>query len=126
MAEERAGQAVVGVAEVGVVEDVEELGSETKPDLLGELKLALEGHVRLRGSETAQNIAPEIALLASGRRGKSGLVENFATGILGAIEEERHTRVYVRAGIEGRAISEINCANNINGRGRPSQSKTVH
>ena len=40
-AKEGAGQGVVGIAEIWMVEDVEELGSETKTDLLGEMKLPL-------------------------------------------------------------------------------------
>jgi hypothetical protein len=49
-----------------VVEDVEELGSEAKPQPLGEVKLPLHRKIRLPGSETPQHIAPEIALLRGG------------------------------------------------------------
>src|ERR1700674_4391560 len=41
-AEQGAGQAVGGGAEVRVVQDVEELGSETKPHLFGDAKLPLQ------------------------------------------------------------------------------------
>ena len=41
LAELRAGQHVVGTAEVWVVEDVEELGSESQPDFLGNVNLPL-------------------------------------------------------------------------------------
>ena len=41
LAELRAGQYVVGAAEVWVVEDVEELRPETKPEFLGNMKLPL-------------------------------------------------------------------------------------
>ena len=39
--EERIGQVIVGIAEVGMVEDVEELGSEAEPQSFGEGKLPL-------------------------------------------------------------------------------------
>ena len=41
LAEEGAGQVVVGIAEIWMVEDVEELGSKTKPHLFGKVKLPL-------------------------------------------------------------------------------------
>jgi hypothetical protein len=63
VAEEGAGQVVIGIAEVGVVENVEELGPETKLHLFGEVKLALQANIRLRGSEASQHIAAEIPLL---------------------------------------------------------------
>ena len=56
---------VVGTAEVRAVEDVEELGSEAKPQMLGEVKLPLHRKIRLPGSETAQRVPSEIALLPS-------------------------------------------------------------
>jgi hypothetical protein len=40
-----------------VVEDVDELTSETKPELVGELKLPLKRDISLPGSETPQQIA---------------------------------------------------------------------
>src|SRR5262245_57307496 len=45
--EERAGQEVGGITEVGVVQDVEELGSETKPHCLGDAKMPLHPDIRL-------------------------------------------------------------------------------
>src|SRR5713226_2747423 len=56
------GQAVVGIAEVGVVEDIEELGPETESHLLSEAKLPLQRKIGLRSSEPAEDIASEIAL----------------------------------------------------------------
>ena len=47
VAEQRAGQVVIGTAEVWIVEDIEELGSETEPHLLGDVKLALQPKIRL-------------------------------------------------------------------------------
>ena len=67
LAEQRAGQGVVGAAEVRVVEDVEELRPETQPQFLGDVKLPLQRKICLPGPETAQLIAPEIALLPCGR-----------------------------------------------------------
>ena len=40
-AEQGAGQGIGGIAEVGMVEDVEELGAETQTHLLGEMKISL-------------------------------------------------------------------------------------
>src|SRR5262249_21453038 len=44
-AEERAGQVVVGIAEVRAVQDVEELSAEVKPNPLGEAKPALQPNI---------------------------------------------------------------------------------
>ena len=89
-----------------MVEDVEELGSETKAHLLGEVKLALQGKIYLRGTETAQDIATETSLLTWRRYRESCLVENFAAGILRAKEHERHAWDYIRTGIESDAGSK--------------------
>ena len=67
-------------AEVWMVEDVEELGSEAKPQPLGELKLPLESTIQLCSSETPQHIAPEIALLPLGRYGESCLLKILPPG----------------------------------------------
>jgi hypothetical protein len=67
LAEQRAGQGVVGAAEVRVVEDVEELRPETQLQFLGDVKLPLQRKICLPGPETPQHIAPEIALLPCGR-----------------------------------------------------------
>jgi hypothetical protein len=69
-----------------VVEDVEELGAETKPQSLGDVELPLHRKIRLPGSETPQHIAPEIALLPGGRCGKRCWIENIATRILVGVE----------------------------------------
>jgi hypothetical protein len=91
VAKEGVGQSVVGIAEVWVVEEIEELGSETKPHLLGEVKLALQPKIQLRSSETAQHIAPEIALLPGGRRSKGRAIENLTAGILFSLDLQRHS-----------------------------------
>jgi hypothetical protein len=80
VAEQGAGQAVVGIAEVGVVEDVEELGLKTKPHLLSKMKLALQRYIRLRSSETAQHVAPENALLPGGGGIKAALLKILPPG----------------------------------------------
>ena len=110
-----AGEGVVGIAEVLVVEDVEELGPETKPHLLSEVKLPLQRDIGLCSSETAQYIAPEIALLPGGRRTKSRLIEDFSARKLCAMELKRHSWVYVRAGIESDAPSSERSTNKVNG-----------
>jgi hypothetical protein len=84
-AEQGTGYVVVGIAEVWVVKDVEELRSETKPHFLGDVKLPLQGNIRLPGSETTQNIAPKIPLLPNGRGEKRRSIENLAAGILGSL-----------------------------------------
>ena len=83
---QRTGLHVGGIAEVRVIENIEELSSETKPHLLSDVKLALQRHVRLPGSEPAQHVAPEIPLLAGGRRGKGRFIEDFAAGKLLTVE----------------------------------------
>jgi hypothetical protein len=65
-----------------VVENVEELASESEPHLLGEVKMPLQRKIHLRGSETSQHIAPEIALLSHGGYGESCFVENLAASVL--------------------------------------------
>jgi hypothetical protein len=67
VAEQGTGRHVVGIAEVGVVEDVEKLGTETQSQLLGQVKLPLQRNVRLYGTETTQHITPKITLLTKGR-----------------------------------------------------------
>ncbi len=95
------GQGVVGIGEVGVVKDVEELGSEAKAHPFGEVKLALQPNIRLHGSETPQHIAAKIALpvVLRGLKTESSLVEDFAAGIPRAIKNERHSGVDVGPGI---------------------------
>jgi len=63
VAEEGAGQIVIGIAEVGMVKDVEKFRAETKPHLLGEVKLPLQRDIGLCSSETAQHVAAEVPLL---------------------------------------------------------------
>ena len=85
-AEQGAGQDAIRIAEVGVVQDVEELGSETKPHLLGDAELPLHANIHLRSIKTPQRIASEITLLPDGWRRKSRLIENFAARILRPLE----------------------------------------
>src|SRR6266581_1514366 len=51
--EQRAGQVVVGISKVRMVEDVEKLGTETKSKLLGQMKLPLQRNVCLCCPEPA-------------------------------------------------------------------------
>src|SRR5262249_31262228 len=80
-AEQRAGQIAVGIAEVWVVYDVEELGSETKSHRLGEAELPVHSDIRLRCRKAPQPIAPEIALLPCGRRREGSFVERLTARI---------------------------------------------
>jgi hypothetical protein len=65
-----------------MIKDVEELGAEIEPRPLGEGELPLKGNLGLGGSETPQHIAPEIALLALGWGGESGLkASNVCVGM---------------------------------------------
>ena len=84
-AKQRAGQAAGGTAEVGVVQDVEEFASQAKRRFLGDAKGPLQSEISLRSVETAQHVAPEIALLARGRRGERRTIENLAAGIANRI-----------------------------------------
>ena len=74
-----------------MVEDVEELASEAKAYLLRQPKLPLNGKISLERSETAQHIAPEIALGSGRRRDERGFVEDFAAGILRSEKFQRHS-----------------------------------
>ena len=76
-----------------MVKNVEELRSEMKPYLLSDMKLSLQSKIQLGSSETPQHIAPEIALLPSGRYCKRSNIENFAARKLIAMELKRHSWV---------------------------------
>jgi len=95
VAKESVGDAVVGRAEVGVIEDVEELATETESDFLGEVKLPLEGDVGLRGSEAAEHVAPEISLLAGGRRSEGRAIQNLPARVLRAKKFKWLTRDHI-------------------------------
>jgi hypothetical protein len=75
LAEECVGQAVVGGAEVWVVEEVEELAPESEPHIVDQVKFPLKCDIRLPRSETPQHIAPEVALLAGVRRCERSWIE---------------------------------------------------
>ena len=109
-----------------MVEEVEELASETKPYSLGELNLPLKRDIGLPGSETPQYVAAEIALLPCGRWSKGSRIERFAAGILRAIEYKRHSWHYVRARIQRDAVGEFEPANHIYRRGRPCEYEAIH
>src|SRR5262249_50516140 len=124
-AKEGAGQAVGGISEVWVVQDVEELSPESQPHILRNVKLPLERNIRLRSSESSQHVAPEITLLPGGRSRKSRLIENLATRISRPIEFKRRPRRDVTTGIEGDAAGTENGANDANGRSRSGENETV-
>src|SRR5215469_3935650 len=126
MAEERTGQAVIGRPEIGMIENVEELRSEPQVPLLGERKLPLESHVRLRCPKAAQHVAPEITLSPLRCRFERVFVKNLAAGILRAEKLKRVPWHNVRAGSQGGATREVNGANNVIGRSGPSQNEGVH
>jgi len=86
VAEQRASQHVCWVAEVGVIENVEELGAEAKPHLLSDAKHPLHPDIRLRSVEAAQHVAAEITLLPCGCRRKRRLIEDLAAGISRAVK----------------------------------------
>ena len=108
-----------------MVKDIEKFGPETKPHLLGNVKLALQRNIHLRSSESPQHVAPKIALLPRGRHTESRAVENLAAGILGAIEHQRHARLYVRAWIKFGAGGNEDSAHYVNGRSRAGQNEGI-
>src|SRR5215213_2072787 len=61
-AEEAAAEVAHGVAEVRVVEDVENLGTQLQARVFGERELPPHREVELRQAEAAQGVAPERAL----------------------------------------------------------------
>ena len=80
-----------------MVKYIEELRPEAEIQLFGDVKLPLDGNIGLPSSETAQHIAPEIALLTGRGWSKRHWIECLASGILRPIEHERHSWVYVWA-----------------------------
>ena len=108
-----------------MVEDVEELGPETKSHGLGDAKVPLHPDIRLGSAETAQHIAPETTLLPDGRCSKSRAIEDLAARISRPIELQWHSWINVRAGIEGDAGGTENGAHEANGRSRSGQNEPV-
>jgi len=90
-----------------VIEDIEELGTEAQAQMLRQRKAPLKGHIRLRGSESTQDVAAEIALGSGRRRDERGLVEDFTPWILRAEQFERHSGNEVWPGIEHRAARNV-------------------
>jgi len=85
LAELRRTQIIDRVAEVRVVQDVEEIASRLKSDAFGEVELAAQGQVPLGGGEAAEGIAAEIALRGGGHRGGEG-VDDLSSGCVWLIE----------------------------------------
>src|ERR1700685_1088865 len=109
-----------------MVEEVEELASETKSHLFGDVKLPLERDISLPGCKTAQHIASEIALLPGGRWSKGCWIESLASRILRPIEDKRHTEHYVRARIQCDAVRKDNAAKHLTRRSRPRENEAIH
>ena len=63
-----------------MVQDVEELAPEAKTHLLRDAKDSLQADIGLRGVETPQHIAPEIALLAGGAAVNAPLLKILPPG----------------------------------------------
>src|SRR5580704_10213669 len=109
-----------------MVEKVEEFGPKTQPHLFGEAKLALQPNIRLRRSETAEHIAPEIALLPRRRRGKRSRIERLASRILRPIEHKRHSGHYVWTRVQVDAFGNDNSAKHVHRRSRPRKNEAIH
>lgn len=124
-AEQGTGQDTGGRAEVGVVQKVEELRPETEVCLLREVKLTLQSDVGLEGVETSQNVAAEIALPSGGHCRESGVPENLAAGISGAVELKRDSWVYVRPGRESDSRGQGKGSHNVQGRRRSAQNEPI-
>ena len=70
LAEVRRGEVVDGASEIGVVEEVEEVGAGLEGEAFVEAELAAEGQVDLGGAEAAEGVASEVALYGSGGGGE--------------------------------------------------------
>lgn len=100
-----------------MVEDVEELRPKAKSHFLRQVKLPLDGNIRLSGSEAAHSIAPEITLLPGWRRGESRFVEDLAARIWRPKELKWRSWDYIRTRFGGNTASEDDSSNQVN-RGR--------
>src|ERR1700683_1075145 len=109
-----------------MVEEVEELASETKPHLLGKAKLPLKGDIGLPGAKTPQHIAPEIALLRGGRWSKGCWIESLASRILRPVEDKRHSGHYVRARVQRDTVRKDKSADYVHRRSRPRENEAIH
>jgi hypothetical protein len=69
MPEQGTGQGIHRIPEIGVIQDVEEFGPEAKRHLLSEVKLPLQGNIKLCSSKPPQDVAPEIPLKLFGGSG---------------------------------------------------------
>jgi hypothetical protein len=85
---------IVGTSEIGMVEDVEELGAKPKRYLLGQAKLLPQSKTNLPSPEASEDIPPQVALLTAWRRNKSCRIESLATRIRRPIKHQRHPRLY--------------------------------
>lgn len=107
LTELRRGQVIDWIAEVRVIEDVEEIDSELKRKSFCEAELAAQRDVPLRGAESAQGVASEIALGGGrDRRRERHLVDDLPPGRAGWVKIERH------AGNDVRALQAIRASGN--------------
>ena len=75
LAEQRRGHVVDRGAEVGVVEDVEEVGARLQRKALVKFELAAQRQIDLGRAESVEDIAAEIALDRSGGDAECGFVD---------------------------------------------------
>src|SRR5579864_5926129 len=90
------------------------------------MKLTLEGDVRLRGSESAQHVAPKIALLSARWWDKGCAVQNPSPRILRTMQLQRHAGDYIWARVKRDPVSECDSANHVHWRSGSREDETVH
>src|SRR5262249_23301160 len=92
------GEIVNRAAKIRVIQDVEEIASRLKRKPLGQAELSAQRDVPLRGAESAQSIASQIALYGGRhRRGESCRVDHLASGCARRIKVDRHAGDDIRA-----------------------------
>src|SRR5262249_49084926 len=99
--ERRRGQIVLGAAEIRLVEDMEALAAQAKPEACGRPELTLQRDVGLRRAESAKDIAAEVPLLTVRGRSERGPVEDFSPGVLRPEQFKRHPGVHIRPRAQG-------------------------
>jgi len=90
-----------------VVQDIEELASETQSHSLREAKDPLHPDIPLYGVEPAQHVAPEIACCPAGGCENATLLRNFAAGISRTEKLQGHSRIQVQAGLNSTPAPRI-------------------
>ena len=87
-----------------MVQEIERFGAELQADAFPQREFTMKRKGDLPRTESAQNIAPKIALdfgsgQGSGWSSERGEIETLATGILGSIEIQRLSRHQVRTNV---------------------------